>query len=173
MNYTVQPGDSLFSIARRLGLSIDSILNRNPQITDPNFIYPGQVILIPLPCTILRQGDTGPNVRRIQFLLQMVNFYPGPIDGIYGPKTQAALIGWQQAIKELEVTGMVDMDTWISLGFQCDPRPAGITQYIVRPGSSLFLIAAWFGITVESILRVNPQITNPNLIYSGQVINIP
>ncbi|MDX5474960.1 MAG: LysM peptidoglycan-binding domain-containing protein, partial [Bacillaceae bacterium] len=65
-----------------------------------------------------------------------------------------------------------DADTWTSLGFQCEERPI-IGQYMVRPGSSLYKIAIWFGTTVENILRVNPQIQNPNFIFGGQVINIP
>jgi LysM repeat protein len=34
-------------------------------------------------------------------------------------------------------------------------------------------IAAKFGTTVAEILAINPQITNPNLIYVGQEILIP
>lgn len=45
--YTVQPGDTLFLLSRRFGVSIQQILNVNPQITNPDLIFVGQVICIP------------------------------------------------------------------------------------------------------------------------------
>ena len=47
------------------------------------------------------------------------------------------------------------------------------TVYTVRRGDTLIRIASRFGVTVNAILRVNPQIKNPNRIYAGQRINIP
>jgi uncharacterized protein (TIGR02594 family) len=45
--------------------------------------------------------------------------------------------------------------------------------YTVRPGDTLSGIAHGLGIALAEILRVNPQITNPNLIASGQQIILP
>ena len=45
--------------------------------------------------------------------------------------------------------------------------------YTVRPGNRLSTIAGRFGITVESILAANEEITDPNAIFSGQVIRLP
>ncbi len=45
--YTVQPGDTLASLARRFNTSIDTLLRANPQITTPRLIRPGQQIVIP------------------------------------------------------------------------------------------------------------------------------
>ncbi|MEW6049266.1 MAG: LysM peptidoglycan-binding domain-containing protein, partial [Bacillota bacterium] len=53
------------------------------------------------------------------------------------------------------------------------PCPAGSTRYTVQPGDTLFFIAQRFGTTVPAILAINPQITNPNLIFPGQVICVP
>jgi len=49
----------------------------------------------------------------------------------------------------------------------------GGSTYVVQQGDTLGKIAASRGTTVGAILAVNPQITNPNLIYAGQVINLP
>ncbi|MBE3580967.1 MAG: LysM peptidoglycan-binding domain-containing protein [Thermoanaerobacteraceae bacterium] len=46
--YVVRPGDTLFEIARRFGVSVERIVAANLQITDPNVIFPGQRICIPL-----------------------------------------------------------------------------------------------------------------------------
>ena len=51
--------------------------------------------------------------------------------------------------------------------------PAGRIEYVVQPGDTLFLIARRYGLTVEELLRANPQITNPDLIMPGEVISIP
>ena len=46
MTYTFQQGDTLWLIAQRFGISVDVLLALNPQITNPDLIYPGQVIRI-------------------------------------------------------------------------------------------------------------------------------
>lgn len=45
--YTVQAGDTLFYIARSLGVTVQQIRDLNPQIVNPDLIYIGQVICIP------------------------------------------------------------------------------------------------------------------------------
>ncbi|MGH2331910.1 SafA/ExsA family spore coat assembly protein, partial [Thermoanaerobacter mathranii] len=45
--YTVKPGDTMWSIANMFGVSLDALIRANPQISDPNLIYPGQQICIP------------------------------------------------------------------------------------------------------------------------------
>lgn len=175
MTYIVQTGDTLYKIAQKFNTSVDFILSTNSQITNPNLIYPGDTIVIPTgteKCPLLRQGDRGPVVSRFQTLLQIARFDPGPIDGIFGPRTQAALIAFQRSRKELEITGVADEETWVGLDAECGPRPE-VTSYIVRPGDSLFNISTRFNVSIQSILNINPEITNPNVISAGQVIKIP
>ncbi len=50
--------------------------------------------------------------------------------------------------------------------------PAGASTYMVQRGDTLRIIANKFGTTVDALLRLNPKIKNPNLIYVGQVINV-
>ena len=47
--YIVQPGDTLGRIALRFNLPVGALLRHNPQITNPDLVYPGQIIAIPLP----------------------------------------------------------------------------------------------------------------------------
>jgi len=44
--YTVQRGDTIYSIARKLGKTPSAIINAN-NLANPNFIFPGQVLRIP------------------------------------------------------------------------------------------------------------------------------
>jgi len=53
------------------------------------------------------------------------------------------------------------------------PPPASGQVYYARRGDTLRNIASRMSTTVEEILKVNPQIKNPNLIYVGQAITIP
>lgn len=46
MVYVVQPGDTLFDIARRFGVTVDELAKLN-NISNPNVIYPGQELKIP------------------------------------------------------------------------------------------------------------------------------
>lgn len=53
------------------------------------------------------------------------------------------------------------------------PTPCPPIEYTVQPGDTLSQIAARYGTTVQMILELNPQITNPDVIQVGQVIKIP
>ena len=46
-SYTVVKGDSLWKIAVKHQIGLDEIIKANPQIKNPNLIYPGQIITIP------------------------------------------------------------------------------------------------------------------------------
>lgn len=54
-----------------------------------------------------------------------------------------------------------------------DSLSVAATTYTVRSGDSLWRIAVRFEIGVAELIKANPQIPNPNLIYVGQRINIP
>lgn len=49
----------------------------------------------------------------------------------------------------------------------------GIRKHIVTPNESLYSIAAAYGMTVNELIAANPQISNPGLIYPGEVLRIP
>jgi LysM repeat protein len=51
--------------------------------------------------------------------------------------------------------------------------PSTTTIYVVQPGDTLSEIAARYGTTVRALLDANPDITNPDLIYPGQLIILP
>ncbi len=51
--------------------------------------------------------------------------------------------------------------------------PLAVATYVVQQGDTLGGIALIYGITLSQLLAVNPQITNPSVIFPGQVINLP
>lgn len=65
------------------------------------------------PGQFLRQGDSGNAVRMLQQGLKSKNFDPGTIDGIFGPRTKAAVIRLQAAgIPVSNTQGVVGPLTW-------------------------------------------------------------
>jgi peptidoglycan hydrolase-like protein with peptidoglycan-binding domain len=62
----------------------------------------------------LRRGSDGAWVSHLQSLLQAEGADPGPIDGDFGPRTEAAVRAYQEA-NGLRVDGIVGPETWGSL----------------------------------------------------------
>jgi len=50
--------------------------------------------------------------------------------------------------------------------------PTSATTYVIKPGETLSRIAIAHGVSVAALVQAN-SISNPNLIYSGQVLTIP
>jgi LysM domain/Transglycosylase-like domain len=51
--------------------------------------------------------------------------------------------------------------------------PALASTHTVQTGETLSGIAAQSGVSLAQLEAANPQITNPNLIYTGNLINVP
>ena len=66
---------------------------------------------------VLSQGDEGLNVRTVQYLLRGAtrpDWKKLEADGIFGPKTEAAVREFQQEVK-IKVDGIVGQETWTKL----------------------------------------------------------
>lgn len=74
----------------------------------------------------LQPGNTGADVSALQRLLSSYRLYSGPIDGVYGPQTEAAVANFQR-IRGLPETGIADAGTLTAMGFELplDPAMAG------------------------------------------------
>ncbi len=49
----------------------------------------------------------------------------------------------------------------------------GQVVYVIKSGDSMGAIARLFNTTLSELIKANPQISNPSLIFTGQRINIP
>jgi peptidoglycan hydrolase-like protein with peptidoglycan-binding domain len=60
---------------------------------------------------IIRPGYRGGDIADLQELLTLAGYDPGPADGVYGPKTEAAVSAFQAAYGSLAVDGKVGPNT--------------------------------------------------------------
>ena len=70
---------------------------------------------------LLRNGSRGEEVTELQQMLEDAGFSPGNIDGVFGPKTEAALRSYQAA-NDLSVDGVAGPETMASFGMAADPE---------------------------------------------------
>jgi len=164
---TVVSGDTLRKIADRCGTTVSALRRANPEIGLGNLIYPGQVLL--LPGTIL--GSDGGYliyiVARGDTLRSLANRFGSTVESIMAANPS---ITNPNVIYEGQ---RLTIYTGPSTPPPTTPPPASGGVYYVVRGDTLRKIAAKFNTTVDAILRVNPQIYNPNIIYVGQAITIP
>jgi len=65
--------------------------------------------------TILTKGSYGSKVKTLQARLEVGGYAPGPIDGIFGARTIAAVKSFQES-QGLKADGVVDEITWKAIG---------------------------------------------------------
>jgi LysM repeat protein len=166
---TVVSGDTLRKIANRCGTSVAALRLANPEIGWGNLIYEGQVLL--LPGSIL-YGDNGYDtylVMRGDTLKSLANRFGTSVDILLSLNksiVNANLIYEGQHLVVPSGRGVPVPPP------PTNPPPSG-QYYYAQSGDTLRKIAAKFNTSVDAILKANPQITNPNLIYVGQAISIP
>jgi lysozyme len=116
IEYVVQQGDTISSIAQQHNISLEELLDANPSLAAT-----GSKLIIPVP-TIPEPIDDESN--------------DGSDDGNVEP-------------------------------------PPSRRVHVVKSGEVLGGIAAKYGVHIEDILAINPEITNRNFIFPGQEIQIP
>ena len=47
LSHTVKPGDTMWKVASNYQVGTSEVMDANPQIPNPNLIYPGQILTIP------------------------------------------------------------------------------------------------------------------------------
>lgn len=156
--YVVQPGDSMFFIARRFNINLQLLIRANPQIQNPNLIFPGQIICVPIHMVSCPNG----------FLYTV---RPGDSMFLIAQRFNISLNSLIAANPQIMNPALIFPGQNLCIPV-AQPCPGGF-MYIVQPGDTLFSIAMMFGTTVAAIRRLNPQIPSSNVIFAGQAICIP
>jgi putative chitinase len=88
--------------------------------------------------TTLKEGSSGPQVKRLQRRLKKLHFNPGLIDGDFGPATRAAVIAFQKS-EGLLADGIVGPRTQAALGLvDDDSLPSAIPRVTATVVSKMF-----------------------------------
>jgi LysM repeat protein len=179
--YIVQSGDTLGSIAVNAGVTLAALEAVNPQITNPSLIFVGEVINLPTGSVIPVTGGTA---------------VPTPIPGSstytvvsgdtlsnIGVNAGVSLSALEAANPQITNPSLIFPGEVIDLpagavipvtgGTVVATPVPGTSTYTVVSGDTLSSIAANFGVTLSALEAANPQITNPSLIFPGNIINIP
>jgi LysM repeat protein len=197
--YTVQRGDTMKSIAEECGVSLDSLIKANPQVTDPDHLYAGTHIYIPgaiIPITGTASVQLSPNygqagarvtVKGSAFPANASIYINVGQPGATPALTFATSTGDEGSFSALAtipsnasqgsvwtITAFVPSNSGVSASAQfqvTENPPSG--AYIVQRGDTLSSIALKFGTTLKALLRANPQISNPNVLTPGEPVYIP
>ena len=117
---------------------------------------------------ILRNGSSGEAVRELQVALQETGHNPGPIDGVFGAQTEAAVKAFQED-RGIGVDGVVGLITWRNIDefaeFDEPVLHEGSTGLPVRRAQSRLTAAGFdtggvdgqFGSQTEAGVRVFQQ----------------
>lgn len=151
--YTIQLGDTLYTLARRFNTSVERIVKDN-DIADPNTIRVGQVL------NIFGQGpqEIEYTVQANDTLFTLAVRYGTSVDAIAHANNivNPSLIFVGQKVKIVQG--------------QVGPGPT--RTYTVQAGDTLTSIALRLGTTSQAIALAN-NLPNPNIIYVGQILRIP
>jgi g-D-glutamyl-meso-diaminopimelate peptidase len=152
MPYTVRPGDTLWALAQRFGVTVRELLAANPSIQGPEQLYPGQQIEIP-------SLDQPTNT---------FTYTVRPGDSFFGIAQQFRIS--EEALRA--ANPQVENPAAIQAGMvlYIPRRPA--QQYVVQPGDSLWSVGQKFGVPVTELQRLNPGV-DPNRLLVGQRLQIP
>jgi spore coat assembly protein SafA len=155
--YMVVKGDTLWMIAKKFGISLEEIIKANPQIKDPNKIFSGDEVNIPLPVTdgksvyTAQSGDT---------MWSIAKKFGISLD---------ALLAVNPQITDADVI-QLGQKIYIPLqSVSADYRMV----YTVQAGDTLWKIAQKYGISAEALMKANPKLKHADQIYPGQTIQVP
>jgi LysM repeat protein len=196
MTYLVRPPDTLAAIAERFGVTVEEMLEANPEIDDPEDIEAGQELVIPptgLHPEVEIEPTAGPPGTEIQVLARdfpaemaltvglgrwrseftvshevMSDAQGNASSAITLPEDATAGDEWVVVMQTPDLPRVRATSARIRITAEEDPA-----TYIVQPGDTLFRIARQHGATVEAIVDANPDIVNPDQILVGQQIRIP
>ena len=124
----------------------------------------------PIYSEVLKQGDTGDNVRVIQYYLTVISYFDNRIpaaevDGEFGPMTKNAVTAFQQRFG-IEPTGEVNRDTWNQLQKTYTEASEFLKKEYVTAGDEIYpgriLSIGMTGDDVSSLQKLIQKISEKN-----------
>ncbi|MGI5823646.1 MAG: LysM peptidoglycan-binding domain-containing protein [Dethiobacteria bacterium] len=171
--YTVVSGDTMFLIAKRFRVGLDSLIAANPQITDPDVIFPGDVLCVPGRRPDHGHGHHGHHGRpdhpdrhdhhgghRHDHREDYGDYDDDYEEGYeHGPHGGDYEHGYRRERKDCNIPP------------SCPADFEGL--YTVQTGDTMFSIAQYFDVNLDALLAANPHIVNPKMIFPGDMLCVP
>ena len=160
VDYTVQWGDTLSSIAYAYDTTVEAIMALNG-LSDPGYIRVGQALKVvgaPGSVSVSPGGDY--TVQQGDTLFSIALRYGTTVDAIQ--RANGIVNVWYIQVGQRLV---------IPQGSGAPAGPSG-SSYVVQPGDTLYGIAALYGRNVWDLIVAN-NLSDPYWIYVGQVLSIP
>ncbi len=185
VTHIVQPGENLYRISLRYGVDLNELAQVN-NITNQSRIFSGQVLTIPG----LSVPDSSPEVENPliagtpvthvvspgESLSQIAQRYGVTVNDILQanniPNPNRILRGQELQIWTTQAEGAPAEPENLAPELVEGPPPQTTITYVVQPGEHLSQIAQRYGMEWTTLAQVN-RISNPNTVYSGQVLTIP
>lgn len=164
--HVVQPGENLFRIALRYGMTVDALAAANG-IANANQVYVGQRLVIPAAGTT---GPTIPSASGVHVVEPGENLFRVALRYGLGVDVLAAANGIVNVNRVYVGQRLVIPGHSTGPTAPAQPVSSGQT-YVVQRGDTLSAIALRYGISMWSLAAAN-GIQNPSSIYVGQVLRI-
>lgn len=174
IHYIVKKGDTLTKIANKYNTTVASIVALNG-IINPNLIYPGQVLKIPINSNPSQQTtpempeQNDDSLTEITYTIKRGDCL-WTISRRYGVSVQD-LVKWNNIKNPRLIYAGSILKIYTNKAETSNSSGSGVYMYTVKRGDCLWLIARRYGTTVRKLAYDN-NIKNPRLIYPGQVLKI-
>ena len=130
--YTVQTGNTIFSIARNFSVTVEALLQANPQIVNANLIYVGQVICVP----VAPPSACNLRVLALRFLTEAGEVLPtinGAVQLVARVIVRATFnLPVSKAFFFLEPTGTETCELANLIGMDCPSAVTGVAEILWR-----------------------------------------
>jgi hypothetical protein len=161
--WIMRGGESLGLIVVQCNVSLASILADNPQISDPDQVWVGEVVNVPEEDRFVDlQADL--TAQQQEYMMQLAQQFEDevvPVTGLAEAAIQAERRNFATQDQRRQAEQM-------TLEQRCEQ-----SHWIFLPGESLGLLTTVCGIPLDVMLAHNHQVGNPHLVFAGEIVTIP
>jgi hypothetical protein len=162
--WIMRGGESLGWIVINCNVSLMSILAENPQISDPDQVWVGEVVNIPEEDVFIEDPVAALTPPQHEYMMQLAQRFEDQVVPVTGledaareaPRRTMATPTERQQARQMTLEQRCAQDQWVFL-----------------PGESMGLLTTVCGFPLDVILAHNHQVGNPNLVFAGERVTIP
>lgn len=156
INYIVKSGDSLYSIGKKYGFTVQELIDYNN--LDNTVLSIGQVIKIP---------KSSSNLEQVNYITYTVK----PNDSLYSIGKQYGVSAQQLKDYNNLSSNLLDIGQTLKIPISATNSQNNYIEYNIKSGDNLYTIGRRYGYTAQELMNYNNL--KSNLLSIGQTIKIP